>query len=245
MQTFRLKASLPQYLILDDPTPPGDNPPTPPAKTFTQEEVNALLAKNKTELRTQLATAQDTIKKLQEEGLTPETKQELLDKLQQQQDALLSTQELAKRDRERAENKLKGELDASKKSEEAWRTKYTNKLIETEILSAGVLPESKAVNPTQLLSMLRNNASVVEVDGKDVVHLDIIVSDGKAMKQLKLPAKEALAEFAKDPNNANLFVTEGNGGLGRRQSQITSGDRGSLKGMSLDDYSKQRKELLS
>jgi len=244
MKKFLTSTSQPLILEDNNPPPPPANDPPPP-KTFTQDQVNAMLAENKRGLQASLSEAQQTLAQLQQEGLTVEAKAELQQKLATLEESLLSEKERARLEKERAIKAKEEEKEAVAKERDTFKKKYFDHLIDTSILQAAASPTSKAYNPNQLLAMLRPSASIVEVEGKDVTHLTInAVNDKNKPITLTLPVAEALAEFAKDKNNQNLFASEGTDGLGFRRGAANNNPQDGLKGMSFKEYEKNRGALL-
>jgi hypothetical protein len=246
--------SLKTRTYFNDP-PVVPPPPPPPAKTFTQDEVNALMAENKKTLQKQnaeLVAQLETLK--QGKGLSEQEKADLQTRIDQ-----LSTQHMTETQRlqaalDAANKTAKTQVESLTGESKKWQGEYQRLLVTQGILQG--VAAHKAADPTgeQLISMLMPRAKVVEIvddagqaTGVYQAVLPVTVLD-KAKKPVvvELPIAEAIGEMRKDTKNANLFLTDGKPGYGGNNSG-TGGGGGKPAfdpTMSPSDYRKHRKEII-
>jgi hypothetical protein len=237
--------------------PPVPPPPPPPAKTFTQEEVNALLAENKKSLQKQnqeLVNQLETLKT--NTKLTTEEKQALQDRI----DAL-STQHMTEQQKlqaalDKTSKESKVQVEALTTESKKWQGEYQRLLVTQGIIAGAV--EHKAADRTgeQLAAMLLPRAKVVEKlddsgqpTGIFEAKLPVTVIDPKTKKPVvvELPIVEAIGKMREDPKNSNLFLIDGKPGFGGTNGG--SGGNGTGKPafdpkMSPSDYRKNRAEII-
>lgn len=208
----------------------SDEEATP--KTFTQEEVNKLLAENKRGMQAKIADLQAALEgaKTAEEG-----QKQLSDKLKEMESSLLTVQEKAKLEMERLEKAKLNETKKLAEERDSFRAKYQDNMAKSAILQAA--SELKAYNPEQIYRLLRGDVTFVEENGELIPKLGINVSG----KELVLPVAEAVGEFSKIENNFNLFQGEGKPGLGLRNA---GNKPASLETMSYSDYVAQRTNVI-
>lgn len=232
-------------------SPPPPPPPPPPVTTFTQEQVNKMLADNKRAVQQQ---RDDAIKQLEEVRntvtLTQQQKEELdarIETLQQQH--LTKEQQLAA-DLEKATKKSKAEIENLSGETKKWRSNFENMLVENAIITGAT--KHTAANAKQMQAMLSTQAKVVEeVDekgvptGKFVVKLPMNVIDPKTKQpvQVELEMSEAIGKMREDPDNANLFLTDGKPGLGGNNNGKGGGSGGTpnFATMTSEQYIEWRK----
>lgn len=239
----------------NDPLPPPPPPPPPAKTTFTQEEVNAMMAENKKALQKQnaeLVTQLETLK--QGKGLSEQEKADLQARIDQ-----LSTQHMTEQQKLQAqvaklEKDGKAALESLTGESKKWQGEYQRLLVTQGILQG--VAAHKAADPTgeQLISMLMPRAKVVEVlddagnaTGVYQAVLPVTIFDKtKKPVAVELPVAEAIGKMREDPKNANLFLTDGKPGFGGSNS---AGGGGSGKpafdpNMAPSDYRKNRKSIL-
>lgn len=205
------------------PVSPPPPPPPPAGKTFTQDEVNRMLAENKRSLQEQNQQLAADLQKIRDTAkLTQEEKDSLDTRI-----ATLTSQHQTET------QKLQGELEATKKKyktdtealaagEKRWRTNFDTLLINNAITVGAA--KHQAADPTgrQLQMMLSSQAKVVEVvddsgqpTGRYQALLPItVIGKDKKPVVMELPIEEAIGKMREDESNANLFLTDGKPGLG-------------------------------
>ena len=231
----------------DPATPPATPPATsPPGKTFTQDEVNAIMAKEKRAAeakRNELINELNTLKESSQ--LTAEEKANLEARIEQLSTEGQTKEQLAKRERDKLEKKYQSDLETKSKEAETWKTRYTAKQIERDLMDAA--SKAEALVPSQIVDMLRAKTRLVEeLDGEGKPTGDYITTvdfvgeeNGKPVK-LSLSVSDALTRMKEMSDYGNLFKSSAAGGTG------TTSGAGNKKGkLNLRDpkvYAQWRKE---
>lgn len=189
-------------------------------KKFTQEELNKFLAEDR---RKNQKNRDDLLKQLNDikenATLTKKQKEDLEGRIEQLQNETLSAQELAKKDREKIQKEYEKKESALIKDRDYWKNTYQTEKVERELLDAAIA--NKALNPKQLVSILRPDSKLVEVlkDGKPTGAWETRVTlhdkgeDGSAIV-LELPATETVKRMSEMEQHYNLFNSGVNGGFG-------------------------------
>lgn len=223
--------------VFDDPAgdPPAGDPPTgdpeskisaddlPPGKWSDEQkaEIEKLIQNRVKNIQKKQSDVMADLEKFKNlSTMTEKEKEDLQTKLKDIERATLTKAEIAARERKEAEAKHKSELEKTIKERDDWKNKFTDTIIENEIINAAA--SKKAYRPEQVVKYLRNDARLIEVteDGQPTGRFETRVSfmgrdkDGKPMK-MDLPAVEALSEMEKLPDYANLFDSGLKGGLGK------------------------------
>lgn len=211
---------------------PWEGEPTPPKpdekKTFTQEEVNEMLAGEKRGWQKKLQGSVDELEALRTTAkLTQEERDELDKKIEGMKKEYLTKEELAKRDRDKLANELKEKEATLSKDRDSWRDRFTESTISRSITDTAV--KHDAYSPKQLVSILRPTARLIERMGEDDkptgeydVKVDFREEDGKV---LELGVNDAVKRMLEMDEYANLFKAKGTGGTGQRP---TNGKAGAL-----------------
>lgn len=207
------------------PVPPVSPPPPPPPpapQTFTQEQVNKMMAEHRQTLQKQNQELVTQLEELRKNVNLTETQKAELDAritaLQQQH--LTDAQ---KREAEAAAAKKKYDTEIASATEETkkWRGGFQKLIAVNAIKDAAAT--HKAASAKQLELMLLNQVKVVEAtdaDGKAtgeyVAKITMPVVDPKTKQtvQVDLPVAEAVELMKKEAEYANLFVGDGKGGIG-------------------------------
>lgn len=234
MIRFKLSRSYYDDPPASPPVSPPPPPPPPPAKTFTQADVDRLMAEHRKGLQTQL---QDAVKQL-------ETVRETANLTQQQKDELdariqtLTQQHQTKEQQlaaevEKVNKKYKSDTETLAQEGNKWKSSFNNLLVENSIILGA--EKHKAASTKQMIALLGSKAKVVEeVDdkgqatGKFVVKLPMVINDAKTKQPvaLELDIVEAIGKMREDPENANLFLTDGKPGLGGNNNNAAGGGGG-------------------
>jgi hypothetical protein len=222
-------------------------------KLHTQERVNTILAEDRRKHQTLLQRTLDELESLKTKAtLSSEEREELEQRIQATQATLKTKEETAAQEREKLLKNHKKEIDAVSMDRDTWKKRYTESTIETSILSAASGSSPKAVNPNQILTLLRPHTRLVEELGEDGKPTGKYVSkvsfadkdkNGKPIV-LDLNPGDAIKRMSEMEEHLNLFSAEGNPGFGRYRT---------VKGKDLDTrtlardpeaYRKARKEGL-
>ena len=220
------------------------------AKTFTQEEVNALIAKSRNEDKEKnkkLLTQLDTLK-----SSATMTKQER-DKLEAQIEELktqsMTKEELTQRERKKLEEKLTSERDGLKAESDAWRGRFESSTVINALMDAAVVGE--AFSPQQIVDMLKPSTKVVEdkdADGNLTGAFKVVTSfndsdkDGKPIT-LALSPNDLIKRMKDIPERfGNLFKSGTVSGLGTSNGRKVNGVV-DYTSMTPAQYREQRKQL--
>lgn len=182
----------------------GNGDQTPPPKTFTQDEVNKLLADNKKSLR-------DELDKLKKAG-DPTA---LQTKITELSNTLATKEELARQEAEEAARKYTADLEAATGNAKAWEARFKAGAYSTEVAKAAA--KYDAFDADQLSLILRDQTNVVEVtdkEGKGTGEFAVkttLTIDGK---KLELTLDEAVGKLREDKRFANQFKVKGSPGTG-------------------------------
>ena len=189
--------------------------------TFTQEEVNSILAKEKRKQQEQTRKALDELQALKKKAnITAEERQELDKRIETLNNELLTKEQLAKKNAEKERKRHESEIQKITGERDSWKSRFTDSTIKRAITDAAA--ENKAFHPTHIVALLRPTTHLVEVlnsDGEPTgdyeakVDFDDVDDKGKPVK-LSLTVKEAVKKMREMEEHQNLFQGEGAGGLG-------------------------------
>lgn len=214
-------------------------------KTYTQEEVDALVAEKKgfsqedvnTFLAKEKRKTQDTQKQLagqleearKNASLSDDERTDLTKQIDELQTKYMSGEERARQIRERADKQHTEVLQSAEKDRDSWKTRYTRSRIDGEITRAAV--ENKAVNPGQIIAMLQPTTRLAEVLGDDgkpsgayeerVMFNDLDKEEKPVV--LDLTVSQAVKRMTELETFGNLFVGSKSGGLGGSGSSKKGG----------------------
>lgn len=235
-----------------NPTPPPAPPPAPNNKTYTQAELDGIVAKERRKLQEQ---NQATIKQLEElkkvKGLTDKEKADLQIKIEELTNASLTKEELAAKEREKIVNQHKTEREQLTADRDRWQQNYTRATIERSIMDEALTAE--AYNPRQIVNLLKGQTRLVEKtdsDGRPIpdefevkIKMDATDKEGKPIT-LDLTVSEAI-KLMKDKVDeyGNLFKSNLTGGLGGNTGK--SEKAFNPKTSTHEEYMKNRAKILS
>lgn len=217
-------------------TPPVKPTPTikkTEGKTFTQDQVNKLIAEEKRRTQQNRNTLLNELKGLRDSvQLTEEQKQQLESRIEQLTNETLTAQQQLQRDREKLTKQHREELDKEKQSRERVWGQYMSEKITREITDAAL--ENKAISPIQIVNYLQQNTKLVEElkdgqpTGRWVSRVSFQDKDAQGSPiTLELSVTEAVKRMAEMPEHWNLFNSGVNGGLGSFNAPQTGVQRGS------------------
>lgn len=211
--------------------PPAAADPPPKKRVFEQEEVNAMMAKDKRALKAQNEQLAKTLEEVQKnQRLTEEERSELAAQIENLRTQHLTAEEKAKRERKKLETEHQTALEKKTKEAEEWRNRYTTEKIQRTILDASVANE--AFSPEQIISFLRPEtrlADVLDEEGRPTGELTPKVkfqsknAEGKSVT-LDLTVDEAVKAMKEDVARfGNLFKSNATGGFGGNNSPGVNG----------------------
>lgn len=236
----------------DDAAGTGGGTGGPPAKTFTQDEVNALLAKERRAAQTKIQDQLKALEAIKQDGLTPEAKIALEQQIetlrtQSQTEAELAKQSLAKaqRDWKKREAELTAELDRAVQLHEKLQ-------VDTVLSSAmGLHGVSPAAAPilSAFISQRLQKVPVMDEAGKatgqfrHMVNLEVPDGDDGKLKVLQLPPDKAVAHLRENETFAGLFISNAKPGIGGQNTPFSG--TADVAQMTQEQYMQWRKQNLA
>jgi hypothetical protein len=228
------------YSFYDGDPPPVD--PSPAPKTFTQEQLDKILAKERRDFQTKMQAQATQLEELTKNFKgTEEEKLALQNQLEETQKQFMTKEQLAAQEADKAEKKRKAEVESLTSDRDTWQGRYKTKLISTEILSASAKVE--AFSASQMQDLLGSKAKVIEKDGEHNVLIPMEVIDPKTKEKVKveLSVEEAMKQMKDQPEvYGNLFKSTMSGGTGSK-----GGGSGAkpldVKNISTEEYIRRRK----
>lgn len=218
-------------------------------KLLTQDEVNAIVAK---ERRDNEAKTANHIKELEmlkkSQTMSEKDRQQLQAKIDEMQNSLLTKEQLAQKERERLENQHKQSVQSITTERDIWQTRFQKSTINTAIVSEA--SRAEAFDPEGLISLLGPNTRLVEELDSDGKGTDVFTpkvkftdtdAEGKPVP-LDLTVPEAIKRMKEIPRYGYLFKSTATGGLGANPVPQTGGKPDPSK-MSPQQYREHRKKV--
>ncbi len=229
-----------------------DNNDKAKGKTFTQDDVNKLLAEDRKKNQQSRTKLIETLEKFKTTAnLTEQEKENLAQRIEQLQNETLTAQELAKKDKDALVKGHAKELTKANQQTDFWKSLYSKEKIDREITDAAI--EFEAASPQQIRRLLSGDTKLVETidkDGKPTgvwtpkVNFAITSDEDGSSKILELNVKEAVKRMKEMPEHGNLFKTSATGGVGSYNVSGGSTFKGKTPPTDPVEYAKWRKENL-
>jgi hypothetical protein len=215
-------------------------------KTFTQEQVNAIMKKEKETYQKQKKTLMQQLEDIKaNKNLSDQEKTDLETQIEDLRKQTMTTEELAKEDKTKTLKAHKKEVDKITEESNLWKQRYTTSTIERSIVDASI--ESKAFHPEQIVALLTPKTRLVEEldeSGKSTgqlipkVEFETVDEDDKPVK-LDLSPAEAVKKMTEEDKYANLFKSDRTSGFG---VHTTSSSKKSNKPETVSDIIARRRE---
>lgn len=210
----------------DEPPAGGGSAP----QTFTQEQLNTILADEKRKAQGAITQLQAEVEALSKRAnLTTKDRSELENRLSELNSQLLTKEELAKQEKDKLLKQHTQEREQLANELKDWRGRYENTRIESALLDAAV--KHNAFNPEQIVTILRSNTRMVEVveneqpTGNYDVRIKLRSKNSKGESvDLDLSPVEAVKHMSEQPDSLNLFKSESSAGYGGRGSNTNKLD---------------------
>lgn len=190
-------------------------------KTFTQDDVNRILAKEKRDFQTKQQQMADELEALKQKStLSDEERTALETRIETLRTESLSKEELAKREKDKILKLHETEKTSLTGERDLWKSRYTDASIVRSISDAA--SEFKSYRPSQIVAILRPNTRLVEAlddagkpSGNFIakVTLSDVDKEGKPVT-LDVSVSDAVKRMKEMEEYANLFISEGTGGVG-------------------------------
>jgi hypothetical protein len=208
------------------------------SKTFTQEQVNAMMKREREKLdskfKEQTKKQLDEINKLRDaKDLTESQRKKLDERAATLEAEMLTEREKAEAEKRRSEEAHKKALDAVTGERDQWRGRFETELRNAAVLSAA--SEHKAFNAEQLLGLVGPRVSVEEVMNEKkeptgryatVVRVTETDPDTKKPVEKTYGVSDYIKTLKGRKEFANLFLADRQGGTGYRPSSGGAGDGG-------------------
>lgn len=222
-------------------------------KSFSQDEVNTLLAKEKREWQEKNKKALSELEQVRKNFAgTKEEKERLEKQIEQIRLDSMTAEERANAEKERLRKEAEGAKKELEADRDLWMNRYTDSTIARALTDAAV--EEKAITPEPILAILRSNTRLMPVidkeSGKETGELVPktrlkTVNDKKEPVTLDLSPREAVAKMKEERRYQHLFAGDKNSGLGGNQATGASDDIEDVKRMNPEQYRKEgRKRAL-
>lgn len=211
-------------------------------KTFTQDDLNKILAKEK---RSMQAKIDEAVKQIETLKIAEEDREKLQDQIK-----ILKTENVSKetkltRDLENLRKKYEADTKQISEEKETWQKRFADAMIRQSVTS--VASANLAFDPDQIHAQLKDNLVLresVDDEGKPTGEFEVIVAgfrdkdkDGKEVK-IDLSVTDAVKRMRDMTERfGNLFRTEANSGLSLHGSKPPEGED---KGPDLKDPAKYR-----
>lgn len=232
--------SIPALICFDDDPvdPPAD--PTDPPKTFTQEQVNKMLAEDKRKHKAQLEKTESNLAEILESKNLSEAERAKAEEAREDILKQLRTkEEQARLDKKKLEIEYEGRLSAAEKRAKEAEAKYEDATITRALQDAAVAED--AFNPSVLVTYLKGDTKFR--DGNVIVSVPIVKEDGSVEEGAMTPA-EAVKHMKDDPERfGGLFKSNIVSGVGGSGSP-NSGKNGKVdvRKITTAEYMRLRKE---
>lgn len=232
----------------DDDSGGGD----PKPRTFSQDEVNALLAKERRAAQAKVQEQLTALEAIKQDGLTPEAKAALEQQIetlraQSQTEAELAKQNLAKaqRDWKKREAELTADRD---RATAAYEKLQVDTLLSTAMGLHGVSPAAAPIL-SAFISQRLQKVPVMDEAGKatgeyrHMVNLDVPDGDDGKVKTIQLPPDKAIAQLRENEAFSGLFVSAAKPGMGGQNVQLPG--NADISQMSQEQYMEWRRQQLA
>lgn len=207
--------------------------------TFTQEQVNAMIAKERRTLEEKHKSAvQQNITELEalkkRSGITEKERAELEGKISALNKQIMTKDELERTEREKLTKGFNAQIEALTSEREAWKGRFTDSVITASLIGASAKHE--AYNSDQIVSILRPSTQLVEKLDENGVPTGVFApkvafkaqdKTGKPV-ELELTPDEAVEQMKGRPEFLNLFKANMKPGFASQGSSGSGGKSLSL-----------------
>ena len=241
------------FLHYDDPSegdPPAGDPPADEPK-LTQAQVDQIVQKRTEQARRSQRATLEQLEEIQKTSkMTEEQNEKLEEQIQSLRKQTLSAEEIAKRERKKADDEYQSKLTDAQKNAQTWEQRHNSLKVNHEISLAAQKHGVLGAAVPMLESFLSSKVTVEpkkndneEISGfTTVVQFDDLSADGEPI-QTSLSVDETVKRMKELPDQyGHLFAATTSGGLGGSNGQGGGSHGGYRKGMSTEEYARLRKE---
>lgn len=227
-------------------TPPVVKPDDKP-RTFTQDEVNNLLAEDRRKHQATINKQVEQLTQLQKaKGLSEKEKADFAARIEELQNSLLTKEQLAAKEKEKFDKEFKTTVQGLTTERDTWQSRFVNSTINSAIVSEA--SKAEAFDPDAIIALLGKNTTLAEEKDEDGNGLDIFTprvkfkdvdKDGKAVT-LDLTVEQAVKRMKDIEKYGYLFRSTAKGGLGA-DGGTKAGKAVDISKMTHEQYLKHRK----
>lgn len=225
-------------------------------RTFTQDELNKILADDRRKHQTTLLKTEETYKELltNNQSLTAKERQTLEENLAAVQGKLRTKEHQYALDMKQLEDSFTGKLTAAEKDAKDWQTRYREETVNRNLLDAAIAGD--AFNPNLIVVQLRQMAKLIEVVDEQqkgtgtyttvIEFPDVDPTTGKATILNRTP-EEAVKRMKELPDlYGGLFKSNVVSGIGSNSitAGLAAGSNGKfdVRALTPEQYQKVRAE---
>lgn len=211
--------------------------------SFTQEQVNKIIAKERRTYQEKMSKLDDEINALKtRSNLNTDERKQLETRLEEIRNKSATENEKLSNALKKANKRYEEDTTALKAQATTWQDRFTKDRIRSELVSAAA--KGDAYNPEQIVALLSTQTQLVErkdEEGNGLGSFDVIVKQpgvnkkGESVVFERSPA-DAVAAMKEDDGFLNLFK----GGTGGTGSKRRSKDGNSSIPSNTSEYMKQR-----
>jgi hypothetical protein len=225
---------------------PGNAAPQSDDKTFTQDDLNRILAEDKRKHQEKLKQVESNYQELlKSQSLTKEERDKLKSQLDDLQKSQLTKEQQLERERKESEEKYRNELKSQMERANHWEGLFKKETISRSLQDAATSAE--AFNPNQIVGLLQPFTELKEVEGNlapMVDFPDIDEKTGKEIRTLRTPL-DAVKRMKELPKMyGNLFKSNVVSGVGAGNAPGTGElDAIDYSNMTPEQYRKHRQAI--
>lgn len=216
-----------------------------------QDDLNKMMSDNRKQLTKQnqeLVTQLNTVKD-QFNG-TAQQKEELEERIESLQNQFLTTEELAKKDKDKFKKDYEKTINKSNEERDTWKNRYTESRVQRELLDAAV--GGKAISSDVIVDMLSGKTHLASklVDGQPDGNFEVKVKFSDTDEEgnpitLDLTPEGTIKRMMELPKYGHLFESTATSGMGATSSMGSAGNKQPAFKALMEDpvaYAKWRKE---
>jgi hypothetical protein len=220
-----------------------------PPKTFTQEDVNRMLAEDRRKHKAQVDKHVLELENLKKsKTLTDKEKETLTSRIDELQNSLLTKEQLSVKEQEKLKKQSEEIAQKLTSERDLWSKRYHDSTIKQAITSEAA--KAEAFDPDSLIAMLGPHTRLAEVNDAEgnatgefepkVKFADVDKQNKPVMLDLTVP--ETVKRMKETPKYGYLFKSTATGGLGTGSGAGNRSDADVTK-MSVEQYREHRKKI--
>jgi hypothetical protein len=218
-------------------------------KTFTQDEVNKLLADDRRKHKAQVDKSVAELEQLKKsKSLSDQERHNLAQKIEDLQNSVLTKEQVAAKEQEKLKKTLEHTTKELTEDRDSWKNRFHTTQIQQAITSEAVTHQ--AFDPDALIALLETKTRLVEViddDGKATgqfvpkTKLQDKDKDGRVVT-IEMTVPEAVAKMKEQPKYGYLFKSTAAAGLGAGTQGGGRGGEVDPSSMGTEQYRAWRKK---